>query len=201
MTQAGDANSDDLLLLFPQETNEAQETNQEPIIPEPSLAEPRLLVFYDASPSLTPSSETRTPHPETGIPPVDRTEAIGIAPREKCPERRRFVRDVRTRGTRFLRRRDTTGYNTIDRWHRDARACVDGKSRCAGRLPHPGSPIILAKERFAAGERVEQGSGTGHERVADRFHRRDSLGGARHVVVQCVGAAAGDHGRRARRHR
>ena len=117
------------------------------------------------------------------------------SPRDKRPERRRFACDVRTRGTRFLRRRDTTGYNTVDRWHRDARACVDGKSRCAGRLRHPGSPI-LAKERFAGGERVEQGSGTGHEHVADRFHRRDSLGGARHVVVQCVGAAAGDHGRR-----
>ena len=78
MTQAaGDANSNDLLLQFPQESHEEQETNQEPIIPGPSLAKPRLLVI-DASPILIPSSENRTPDPETGTPPVDRTEAIGI---------------------------------------------------------------------------------------------------------------------------
>ena len=76
MTQAGDANSNDLLLLFPQEANEEQEKSQEPIIAKPSLAEPRLLVFHDASPSHTPSSENRTPHPEGGTPPVDRTEAV-----------------------------------------------------------------------------------------------------------------------------
>ena len=78
MTQAGDANSNDLLLLFPQETNEEQETNPKPIKPEPSLAEPRLLVFHQESPSLTPSSENRTPRPDAGTPPVDRTEAVGI---------------------------------------------------------------------------------------------------------------------------
>lgn len=77
MTQAGGANSNDFLLLFPRETNEEQETNQKPTIPEPSLAEPRSLLVYDASPSLTPSSENRTPHPETGTPPVDTTEVIG----------------------------------------------------------------------------------------------------------------------------
>jgi len=64
------------LLLFPQEANEEQEKSQEPIIAKPSLAEPRLLVFHDASPSHTPSSENRTPHPEGGTPPVDRTEAV-----------------------------------------------------------------------------------------------------------------------------
>jgi len=77
MTQAGDANSNDLLLQFPQESHEEKETNQAPIIPGPSLAKPRLLVI-DASPILIPSSENRTPDRETGTPPVDRTEAIGI---------------------------------------------------------------------------------------------------------------------------
>jgi hypothetical protein len=78
MTQAGDANSNDLLLLFPRETNEEQETNQEPIIPEPSLGARRSLLVFDASPILTPSSENRAPDPETGTPPVGRTGAIGI---------------------------------------------------------------------------------------------------------------------------
>ena len=77
MTQPGDSNSNDHLLQFLQEANEEQETNQEPIIPGPSLANRRFFVI-DAPPIFLPSSENRTPDPETGTPPVDRTEAIGI---------------------------------------------------------------------------------------------------------------------------
>ena len=157
MTQAGDANSNDLLLLFPQETNEEQETNQEPIISEPSLADRRSILVYDASPSLIPSSETRTPHPETGTPPVDRIEAIGLLHERNVQSVgdsfatcARAARGFCAAVTRLVATLLAAGIGTLERAWTASRGAL---SACLT-LAHPSSWRKSASLRVSASSRV-----------------------------------------------